>query len=87
MVRFSEKAPGITVVPVSNAACCAESTYEKGKAICGGIPVYWPWFGAHPDNASHLQLCFLRLTSWSLADIRETADCTVLAMGIRILYK
>ena len=30
--------------------------FESGKAIRGGIPVIWPWFGSHPidkNNASH----------------------------------
>lgn len=30
--------------------------FESGKAIRGGIPVIWPWFGSHPtdsDKASH----------------------------------
>jgi D-hexose-6-phosphate mutarotase len=38
-----------------------------GKAIRGGIPVCWPWFGAHPDGAgpSH---GFARTARWNLLD-------------------
>jgi len=27
-----------------------DATFATGRAIRGGIPVCWPWFGAHPDN-------------------------------------
>jgi D-hexose-6-phosphate mutarotase len=27
-----------------------DSWFEPGKPIRGGIPVCWPWFGAHPED-------------------------------------
>ena len=36
-----------------------------GKAIRGGIPVCWPWFGAHPEGAGAAH-GFARTSRWNL---------------------
>jgi len=36
------------------------SHFKTGKAIRGGTPVCWPWFGKHPDDASLPQHGFAR---------------------------
>lgn len=57
-----------------------ESSFERGKAIRGGIPVCWPWFGPHPENPALPQHGLLRLTTWILAEVRETDDHTAITL-------
>lgn len=43
------------------------AVFEAGKAVRGGIPVCWPWFGDRPGHSAH---GFVRTRLWEL---RETA--------------
>ncbi len=47
-----------------------ESNFEEGKAIRGGIPVCFPWFGPHHSDPEKPQHGFARLMYW---DVQETA--------------
>lgn len=47
-----------------------ESNFEVGKAIRGGIPVCFPWFGPHKTDPEMPQHGFARLTYW---DVLKTA--------------
>jgi len=47
------------------------SFFEKGKAIRGGIPVCWPWFGKHPTNSELPQHGFARSSVWELLEAKE----------------
>lgn len=44
-----------------------ESSFEEGKAIRGGIPVCFPWFGPHKTDADMPQHGFGRLIYWDVA--------------------
>lgn len=48
-----------------------ESFFEEGKAIRGGIPVCFPWFGPHKSDAQLPQHGFARLMYW---EVTETAS-------------
>ena len=45
--------------------------FEKGKAIRGGIPICWPWFGKHPSSSSLQQHGFARN---SIFDVKATKE-------------
>lgn len=40
------------------------ASFEKGKAIRGGIPICWPWFGAHPTDSALPNHGFARTSLW-----------------------
>jgi glucose-6-phosphate 1-epimerase len=44
-----------------------ESIFEKGKAIRGGIPVCFPWFGPHNSDKSMPQHGFARILDWEVS--------------------
>ncbi|MCX7007529.1 MAG: D-hexose-6-phosphate mutarotase [Kiritimatiellaeota bacterium] len=48
----------------------ARSPYADGKAVRGGVPGCWPWFGPDP-RAMH---GFARYRSWKLAEAAQLAD-------------
>ncbi|MBU2923855.1 D-hexose-6-phosphate mutarotase [Colwellia sp. 1_MG-2023] len=48
-----------------------DSLFEQGKAIRGGIPLCWPWFGAHPNDNAHTagNHGFVRMQQWQVVSI------------------
>jgi len=48
--------------------------YEDGKAIKGGIPVCWPWFGADPDARGRPAHGFVRNRQWEVSASESLAD-------------
>jgi glucose-6-phosphate 1-epimerase len=44
--------------------------YQPGKAIRGGIPICWPWFGGYQQAGNH---GFARQSSWQLESVNLTA--------------
>jgi glucose-6-phosphate 1-epimerase len=45
-----------------------QSAYAEGKAIRGGIPVCWPWFGPDPKGLQRPNHGFVRNHFWQLAN-------------------
>ena len=48
--------------------------YEEGKAIKGGIPVCWPWFGADPDDLGRPAHGFVRNRQWEVTGSESLAN-------------
>jgi len=40
------------------------ATFKKGKAIRGGVPVCWPWFGPHKSDSTLPNHGFARTSLW-----------------------
>jgi len=52
----------------------SKAYYEAGKAIKGGIPVCWPWFGADPENQGRPAHGFVRNRQWQVTGSESLAD-------------
>lgn len=60
------------------------TNFERGKAIRGGIPVCFPWFGPHESNPDLPQHGFARIMDWEVA---ETATLDAGETMIRLQLK
>jgi glucose-6-phosphate 1-epimerase len=50
------------------------AVYAKGKALRGGIPICFPWFGAHPEHKQYPAHGFARTRDFSYNGARRSAD-------------
>lgn len=41
--------------------------FEAGRALRGGVPICWPWFGVHPDNPALPAHGFVRTAIWEVS--------------------
>ena len=51
-----------------------KSEFADNKAIRGGVPIIFPWFGSRPGAVAH---GFARLTAWDLTKTSAAADGSV----------
>ena len=59
-----------------------DSFYQDGKAIRGGIPVCWPWFGGHPTEKDKPSHGFARLSHWQVIQTKVEDDNVILELGL-----
>lgn len=50
------------------------AVYQKGKAIRGGVPVCWPWFGPHESDGALPAHGVARSRFWTLEKAEESGD-------------
>jgi glucose-6-phosphate 1-epimerase len=60
------------------------SNFKLGKAIRGGIPICWPWFGAHKTDSNLANHGFARTSIWSHVKTLEiNEDKTLIVMKLK----
>ncbi len=45
-----------------------QARHARGRSIRGGVPVCWPWFGAHPADGALPAHGFARTVPWEVVD-------------------
>lgn len=61
-----------------------QAYFEPGKAIKGGIPVCWPWFGPDPEQRGRPAHGFVRNRDWQLLATEARVDgSTRVLLGMR----
>jgi glucose-6-phosphate 1-epimerase len=58
------------------------SCFEEGKPIRGGIPVCWPWFGAHPSDPKMPSHGFARISHWNVKSVSGGNGFTELRLSL-----
>lgn len=57
--------------------------FETGKAIKGGIPVCWPWFGPDPQNKGRPAHGFVRNRQWQVISTKAIDEqSTQIVLGL-----
>lgn len=51
----------------------SNARFVKSRSIRGGIPICWPWFGAHPTDSTFCPHGFARVIPWRVIDVDSTA--------------
>ena len=60
------------------------SHYEQSKPIRGGVPVCWPWFGAHTDSAAQPQHGFARNSAFEVLATHANEHHTSISLRLKM---
>jgi glucose-6-phosphate 1-epimerase len=62
-----------------------QAFYQPGKAIKGGVPVCWPWFGPDPEGRGRPAHGFARTSQWDvLSSAALENGATQLVLGLKL---
>ena len=59
-----------------------QSLYSPVKAIRGGVPLIFPWFGPKPDDTKAPMHGFARTAEWELESVRQEQGDVVVSLGL-----
>jgi glucose-6-phosphate 1-epimerase len=54
--------------------------FDSSKAIRGGIPICWPWFGEHTSNTTAAAHGYVRTQAWDILNTEETDTGTTISL-------
>lgn len=54
----------------------SEAKFAAGKSVRGGVPICWPWFGAHESNPDFPAHGFARTVIWQVINTEALTDGT-----------
>lgn len=63
-----------------------KAKFVCGKSARGGVPICWPWFGAHTQDASYPAHGFARTAAWEVIEV-ATLEGGANRLGFRLLRK
>jgi D-hexose-6-phosphate mutarotase len=66
LITWTPRTQSVPVIWVSDAV-----QYAPRKSIRGGVPVCWPWFGAHPAGGKLPSHGFARTVDWQVSACRR----------------
>jgi glucose-6-phosphate 1-epimerase len=58
----------------------SQSRWESGRAIRGGVPICFPWFGDKADDPAAPAHGFVRTKAWQLESIVKAGDAVTVSM-------
>lgn len=64
VMQFQPKTEEYPVLWLSEKA-----RFVEGRSIRGGVPICWPWFGAHPTDSTRCPHGFARVIPWELVNV------------------